>query len=390
MKKYYKIIYIFLLLIINKSFNDGETKVFLKKLIYKRECNFPTLLFLNKLLNLNVDIKNNSILILEPFRYHYECTPGFSKYFIDLGYDVDIVMNNFGITSFCFFEPIEKIRFFLYENLDYFKENIDNFSIIFNKYNYLLIETTEPKEIILFDNLNLLNINHSIFVFHHIDYLNKLPFTKKLTRNQIWSLGKFPFGKQVNPHFFGYLKYKRKNRITKFFMTSTIRRNYELVISTVEKIKSEKFKFRFIVIGKSKTFTKSSIMKQLRNNFSFKYNVTYSELYKEVYDSDYIILNLVPNNIYDTRFTKIRVTGSVQLAYGFLKPVIIHQDFAKIYNFNSSNSFIYDDSNFLSIMKDAINLDNARYQKMKENILLLSKDIYHKSLFNVNNSLNRI
>ena len=93
---------------------------------------------------------------------------------------------------------------------------------------------------------------------------------------------------------------------------------------------------------------------------------------------------------FKTRFTKIRVTGSVQLAYGFLKPVIIHQDFAKIYNFNSSNSFIYDDSNFLSIMKDAINLDNARYQKMKENILLLSKDIYHKSLFNVKNSLNRI
>ena len=197
MKKYYKIIHIFLLLIINKSFNDGETKVYIKKLIYKRECNFPNLLLLNKFLNLNVDIKNDSVLIIEPFRYHYECTPGFSKYFIDLGYDVDIVMNNFGVTSFCFFEPIEKIRFFLYENLDYFKENIDNFSIIFNKYNYILFETTEPKEFNLYDKLNILNINRSIFVFHHIDYLKKLPFTPKLTRDQIWSLGKFPFGKQV-------------------------------------------------------------------------------------------------------------------------------------------------------------------------------------------------
>ena len=299
-------------------------------------------------------------------------------------------MNNFGVTSFCFFEPIEKIRFFLYENLDYFKENIDNFSIIFNKYNYILFETTEPKEFNLYDKLNILNINRSIFVFHHIDYLKKLPFTPKLTRDQIWSLGKFPFGKQVNPNFFGNLKYKRKNRITKFFITSTFKRKYEFLTSAVEKIKSENYKFHVIVVGKSKTFAKNHIIKQLKNDFSFKYNITYSELYKEVYESDYIIINLDPYNIYDTRFIKIRATGSVQLSYGFLKPIIIHKDFAKIYNFNSSNSFIYDNYNFINIMKDAITLDNERYQKMKENIFSLSKDIYKKSLFNVKDSLNGI
>ena len=150
------------------------------------------------------------------------------------------------------------------------------------------------------------------------------------------------------------------------------------------------FRKTSIVVGKSKTFAKNHIIKQLKNDFSFKYNITYSELYKEVYESDYIIINLDPYNIYDTRFIKIRATGSVQLSYGFLKPIIIHKDFAKIYNFNSSNSFIYDNYNFINIMKDAITLDNERYQKMKENIFSLSKDIYKKSLFNVKDSLNGI
>ena len=33
----------------------------------------------------NTTIRNNSVLFFEELTYHYECIPGFSKYFLDLG-----------------------------------------------------------------------------------------------------------------------------------------------------------------------------------------------------------------------------------------------------------------------------------------------------------------
>ena len=64
----------------------------------------------------NHEIKNNSILILETNRYHYECTPGYSKYFIDLGYQVDIIIHSMGINAFSLFTNFEKINI---NNSDY-------------------------------------------------------------------------------------------------------------------------------------------------------------------------------------------------------------------------------------------------------------------------------
>ena len=65
---------------------------------------------------LNCHIKNNTVLIFEPAFYHHECTPGYTKYFLDLGYNVDIILDNFGSNTFCLFKLFENIRFiyFLY------------------------------------------------------------------------------------------------------------------------------------------------------------------------------------------------------------------------------------------------------------------------------------
>ena len=49
---------------------------------------------------------------------------------------------------------------------------------------------------------------------------------------------------------------------------------------------------------------------------------------------------------------------------------------------------MYENSNFVIIIKDAIILVNEIYQITKENILPFSKDIYQKSCFNVKKCLN--
>ena len=335
----------------------------------------------------NININKNSILILEPCDSHYECTSGFAKYFIDLGYNVDAIIQKIGISSFCFFEPINKIRIFTYNEPKNLIEEAENFKLIFKKYNYILIATSHPCMANLFKKLNILNINNTIFVFHHIDFVNLQPFVNKLKKSRIWSLGNFSIGTQVNPHYFGNIAFKEKNSITKFFITSTVNRTYDFLISAAEEIKRENLNFHVIVVGKQKTFCERNISENLKNYFTFKYQISYYELYEEIIKSDYIIINLDPERIEDIDFSKIRVTGSAQLSYGFLKPVLINERFGSFYNFNSKNSFIFEKSNFSNVMKKAIKLENEKYKRMQENLLLLSKEIYSKSLYNVKNSL---
>lgn len=327
-------------------------------------------------------------MLFEPFQYHYECTPGFAKYFIELGYNMDIIMHETGLTSFYLFEPLNNITFFIYNKMEEIEKYAKDLSLIFINYNYVIIETANPSLFSLYKQLNLLNINHSFFVFHHLEYLLSIPSDVNLKKNQIWSLGNFNISIQVNPHYFGDSYLKKKNQITRFFITSTIERNYNQLVTAVEKIKEQNLEFHVIVVGKWGTFTYNNISEKVIDNFTFKYNISYSELYKEVNNSDYIIINLDPNSKKDEAFKKTRVSGSIQLAYGFLKPVIINKDFAEIYNFNSKNSFIYENTNFFETMRAAIKLGNQEYKKMQTNLLLLSKKIFKKSLHNVKKCLN--
>ena len=245
----------------------------------------------------------------------------------------------------------------------------------------------EPIIVDLFENLGLLNMNNSIFVFHHIDYIYKLNFTTILKNFQIWSLGRFPIGIQINPHYFGNIKSNSKNKITRFFITSTVNRKYEFLISAAKILKNEGLKFHITVVGKTFTFSKKQIPFTLNNYFTFKFNIAYSELYKEVCKSDFIIINLDPDNINDITFKKTRVTGSAQLSYGFLKPVLINEDFANFYNFDYENSFIYKNSNFINVMKNAINLQKIGYNEMKRKLSFLSNKIYNTSLHNMKTCL---
>ncbi len=194
----------------------------------------------------------------------------------------------------------------------------------------------------------------------------------------------------LNPHYFGNFKInnRSKNKITRFFITSTTRRNYQPLISAVEKLKEENLEFHVIVVGKYNTFTIHNISEKLFENFTFKYNIPYEDLYYEVNNSDYIIINLDPNSIIDEPFRKTRVSGSIQLSYGFLKPVIINKYFADIFNFNSNNSFIFDNFNFTATIRNALKIGNKAYKNIVKNLNFGAEKIYKDSLYNVKTCLN--
>lgn len=128
----------------------------------------------------NKTIDNNTILIFEPNTHHHECLPGYSKYLIDLGYNVDVLTHFLGIDTFSLFNVVKKIRLLYFNHLNEIKRNAKNLSIIIKKYDFILIQTTDFSKKNLYNNLGLFNINNSIFIFHDIRMIDK-NYSKYLT-----------------------------------------------------------------------------------------------------------------------------------------------------------------------------------------------------------------
>ena len=92
---------------------------------------------------------------------------------------------------------------------------------------------------------------------------------------------------------------------TKFFITSSFLRNYTNLLKACDKLKKENFVFEIIVTGRYDTLNRI-IPKNLTDNFIFKLNSNYSELYKSVIKSDYIIVILDPNIEYDKGYMEYK------------------------------------------------------------------------------------
>ena len=338
----------------------------------------------------NTAIKKNTILIFEPNKYHHECTPGYSKYFIDLGYNVDILMHISGINSMILFDEIENIRLFTFRNKNQIIKYYKNFTfIIKNYYDYILLQSTDKSKKKLYIKLNLLNINNSIFVFHEISFAD-INYSKYFALNRIWTLGNMSKGIQVNPHYFGNIKIKEKNKKTRFFITSTAHRNYKNLIKSLKKLKKENYNFDLIVTGRSKRFGSEKIPKIIEKNIIFKRKVSYIELYKDIESSDYIIIPLNPKSENDIQYKTTKVTGSIQLVYGFLKPAIINENFSEFYQLNDKNSLIYNDYNMYEIMKKSILLNKNDYKALQRNLQIIAKEIYKKSILNIQKVISKL
>ena len=331
----------------------------------------------------NISIEQNKILIFEPNTYHHECTPGYTKYFIDLGYNVDILMHYSGIDSFYIFPEVEKVRLLIFKSLKEITVNAKNISFIIKKYDFVLLQTTDKTKKNLYIKLGILNISNSIFVFHDYRYIN-FGYLNYLNQNRIWTLGNFPKGLRVNPHYFGNIRLKEKKNKTKFFIISTRRRNYRYLVDCATKLKNENFDFEIIVVGRTKAFQSKMISQNLFNNFIFKYKVCYSDLYRAVESSDYILLLFDPKRKCNRKYKKFVVTGSMQLVYGFLKIAIIHKEFTNFYNLSDENSLIYNNFNLYDVMKQAIILNNKEYKRLQNNLLLVERKIYKSSINNIN------
>ena len=336
------------------------------------------------------NIKDKTILLFEPNHYHYECSPGYAKYFVDLGYNVDVLMKKQGKDSFYFFENKDKIRLFIYDNLKQIRNYAKVLRSHFRSYSYIVIQTLSTKTFGTISKLGLNRNGKVIYIFHFTYYYKILHFSSIKNKNRVWTLGNFSVGLQVVPFYIGNLKLKNKNKRTRFFTVSTVSRQYNYLISAFEKLKDNNFDFDVIVVGKVKRFSTKNISEKLKDNFIFNYKVNYETLYKLVYSSDYIIITLDPDDKKNRIFKNKKVTGSAQLSLGFIKPALINKYFQDKYDMNEENSFPFDKINIYNTLKKAILFNNENYKKMQLNLINLANKAKEKSIINIKKTLNSL
>ncbi len=336
----------------------------------------------------SADVKAKSVVIFEYNSWHHECIPGYAKYFTNLGYNVDVLIKSGCEDSLELFEPKDKLRIFTFEDIDQVVLLSSDISKKFSKYDHTLLGSTDPGKKDILEKLGFFKNPRSFFVAHDTEFIDEMGIGDYYNQNRIFVLGDFKKGLYINPHYFGEISEHTKNKKTRFFITSTAGRNYDKLIESAQNLKNSGLDFEILVVGRSDTLSKEKIPENLLNHFIFKRGIPYNEMYEEVQNCDYIMMLLEPENDYDNVFRTQRVTGTSQLSYGFVKPTVIHEDFADFYKFNSKNAFVYGKNKSLTqIMSEAIKMNLYEYSKKSDEVISLANEIYEISLNNVKKAL---
>lgn len=347
----------------------------------------------------NKNIAEKTILIIEPNDCHFETITGLCKYCSELGYNVDVLTR----------ESAEKIfdKFKIKNTLRVYECNSVTFDKIYEKYDFSQYER------IIYNSKRVYFISHefsldgydlseyynfvkkgkkeNIYLQHHIDKFNDSPsdiqivLANPANRPDLDKL-------IVNCNYFKDIEFKNKNKkgIINFISIGELskqRRNFTLLIDAVKSLHNNGIRnFKITVIGIGEL---DELPEDIRQYFNILGRVDYQTMFDELEKADFILPLLDPETEAHKRYMTGGTSGTFQLVYGFNKPCIIHKVFADIYNFDETNSLIYENNSELSeAMKKAINIDSSEFIKLQQNLAHITEQITKKSIDNLSSILN--
>lgn len=345
---------------------------------------------------LNNNILPNSILIIEANTCHSECIPGYSKYLSDLGYNVDIIVppesykeNPFVMLPAKYYNKIYPLE--MYDIQQFLSsDKVCQYKYIILNSNNLIKDRNFISFFEFFQNIKKPQYGY-IVLEHRLDKINQ----ELLKENRVMQLANLKIQDEnnpvcCNPAYFGDIHPHKKNKVTNFIVIgelNPIRRNYSLLFNGInELIQNGVSNFKVTIIGAGK---KKYIPRNIRNYINFKGRLPYKDMYDELQKSDFILTLLDPENTTHLRYIKTGTSGSFLLSYGFCKPCIIHEKFARYHYFNHENSVVYDNNeNFTKTLIQCINMDSIQYDNLYTNLNNTINFIRKCSLENLENILN--
>jgi hypothetical protein len=349
--------------------------------------------FLSKF-NKPFSVRENSVLLIEFKSFHGETLPGFTKYLLDLGYNIDVVLHkpkipNSGYRNdhglFSCFSTNNKVKVIYLSTHDI---NLFVYSSFIYNYKYIVVNTFYKE--IKRDYFPGVFLSKSVCVVHNPDVIDiffkthkMVSLVRMISTNKISPL-------VVNPHYFGEFEKKIKKgneSVSAIFVTlnSSIlsRRNLNLLFTACDKLYEKGiYNFSVRVIGKG-----ISIPERFRENVHDLGFLNFQQMYIEIARSDFFLALIDQES---TEYTN-KASGSYQIGYGFLKPLILLRQFSNASGFDEKNSILYNNNNDLAdSMENCINMTNDDYCNMVDALENAQKAMYDMSLYNLREALNEV
>ncbi len=289
-------------------------------------------------------VAGRTILILEPNYCHGEVLPGFCRHLLDMGYRVDVLMHHSlaGQSPLCCFKENE-IQIFTAMCTSWKRLAKDP---VLNRYEAILVSTSA-----FYDTpgwagfLHMTGLDRFINLLAVEHELNDIPrFGEEGLERQgrLLTLGSFPKGTMVNPHFFGEIPPAPRNREPVFITVGSLsaqRKNHNLLIEALQTIYHEGHRdFSVIIVGEGEL---GEIPGHLRPFLHVAGKLDFPAMYEAMRRADYFLPLLDPGNPAHDRYITTGITGSALLIYGFAKIPVIHEKFASFYGFNDRNALLY-------------------------------------------------
>lgn len=328
-------------------------------------------------------IPSNTIAIIEPNPFHAETLPGYIKYFIDLGYNVDVFICIENAAEKPFALMPQKFRIFIGKEQNIQKwisyKNMADYSLIF--FSSLIHNKTLRfmPSLVSKKCRNIIGIAHNIISYDQ--WLSQNNDYKKMKINKrvatLTTLTGYEF---INPHYFGNITITDKNNNKTIFIAigSVSRLNSSnLLITAVRQLKQNyNQQFEVHIIGNGSIDIPTDLQPYI-----LQYGrLDFPSMYREIENADFILALLDSHVQQNLQYLNGTTSGSIQLSLGFQKPLIIESLFAKAYAFNNKDAIIYKDNELHLAMKYSIEMQPDQYTSIQQCILEKSEKIYNESI----------
>ncbi len=337
------------------------------------------------------NIRDKSVLIIEPHSHHAETLPGHAKYFAEMGYNVDIFITNENAAEnpMCRCPDIARVFKGNLQDLEKFLQTdfIKNYDFVFfNSITYrcakyaptMLHMTKMPK-------FGLLGVEHDVLkrAIDRNPEIKQMIDTKRLfVLSDVNGVGR------MNPHWFGDVKITPKNKTTTFIAIGNIDssvKNHEMLVNAVETLRNHGITdFEIVVVGRGNL----NLPEQTKKHLRICGRLNFPDMFCEIEKADFILGLMDINNPQHHRYLAGQASGSVQLSYGFGKPLILNDVFAKHYEFDSGNCIMHHENKLGDAMVKACKMTDKQYSKMQENLLNTAKKVSQQSKKSLKSAIN--
>ncbi|MDR2338454.1 MAG: hypothetical protein LBE20_07455, partial [Deltaproteobacteria bacterium] len=329
--------------------------------------NFPTLYRFK-----SHAVPDKTVLIVEPNPYHGEILPGFVKYFSELGYKVELILQlslkkdspfvRFDSPPVIFYLPPfgqrTALKLATAKKYDFIFFSTSVLWVAGYKNSYLKFLGFVPEKFFMVEH----NIIPWVKQYRHDKYADRL-----------FSLSGFNNIPMLNPHYFGNVQITDKSEITTFAAVLNVRENAALLFGAVRELLSRGIvNFRVVVAGAAEI---DKIPADLESHVTITGKISFEKLWKIYEDADFILPCLNPELEIQKKYLGSTTTGSWSNIMAFAKPAVIHSDFAKFYRLDDTNAILYQDNKkFSAAMAAAIVMSAAEYKIMQNNICNLQNE----------------